>query len=219
MKNYNNILNFANFFLKLAAKMSKLEAADLLGVNADDDLGKIKTKYREMVMTHHPDRGGSEKMMKKINEAFETLTKAEDHTHPRSHHRKDVRVEEEPITPNKKDIRWCKQYIKEVSKQYGNVHEYTLWNFDGMFFRDVMTVETNEECFPLAALVFEELVDFFKTVAIFISISNNEILLLRLNGQDVHNENKIYTRDSFSANPGNDRSFVRKLREEFDRYR
>ena len=34
---------------------------------------EIKKKYREMAMKHHPDRGGSEDMMKKVNTAWDSI--------------------------------------------------------------------------------------------------------------------------------------------------
>ncbi|NCC84686.1 MAG: J domain-containing protein [Clostridia bacterium] len=37
---------------------------------------ELKREYRRLVMIHHPDRGGSEDAMKRLNEEYETLFKA-----------------------------------------------------------------------------------------------------------------------------------------------
>lgn len=214
--NYNNILKFAQLFLKLS-HMSKETARNILEVSEDASLNDIKSAYRSKVLKHHPDRGGSEEMMKKVNEAFEILSLPEKHhKHHRHHAHHSEYVDQEPVEPNFRDLRYCKKYIKQESEKNGPTREFTLWNFDGSFFRDVMTVETNEESFPLAASIFERWIDFFKPLAIFVSIGDNQIKLLKINGQPVHNQNKIYIHDSFNANPGNDQSFVRELRKEFE---
>jgi len=46
----------------------------ILGVNENASQEDIKKAYRKLAMGHHPDKGGSDDMFKKINEAYETLS-------------------------------------------------------------------------------------------------------------------------------------------------
>lgn len=48
---------------------------DILGIPQDSDLSTIKKAFRKLAKVHHPDKGGDEEMFKKIQEAYEKLTK------------------------------------------------------------------------------------------------------------------------------------------------
>ncbi len=45
----------------------------VLGVNSTSNFGDIKKAYRKLSIKNHPDRGGNPEVMKKINEAYQTL--------------------------------------------------------------------------------------------------------------------------------------------------
>ncbi len=47
----------------------------ILGLKLGVSKKEIKAKHRELVKKHHPDKGGSDKKMKDINEAYEKLYK------------------------------------------------------------------------------------------------------------------------------------------------
>lgn len=46
----------------------------VLGIDADASPEDIKTAYRKLAHTHHPDKGGCEEKFKEINEAYATLS-------------------------------------------------------------------------------------------------------------------------------------------------
>ena len=54
-------------------KMSRREAAQILGVRESADAKRIKDAHRRILMANHPDKGGSPFMAAKINEAKELL--------------------------------------------------------------------------------------------------------------------------------------------------
>ena len=46
----------------------------VLGVAPSTPLGEIRRVYRKLAFTHHPDKGGSEDRMKRINAAYDAVT-------------------------------------------------------------------------------------------------------------------------------------------------
>lgn len=46
---------------------------EILGVNENATQDEIKKAYRKLAVKHHPDKGGSEELFKKISEAYDTL--------------------------------------------------------------------------------------------------------------------------------------------------
>ncbi|XP_068148477.1 mitochondrial import inner membrane translocase subunit TIM14 isoform X3 [Drosophila tropicalis] len=57
-------------------KMSKREAALILGVNPSANKLKIKDAHKKIMLLNHPDRGGSPYLAAKINEAKDFLDSA-----------------------------------------------------------------------------------------------------------------------------------------------
>ena len=56
-------------------KMSKREAALILGVRESATLERIKDAHRKILIINHPDKGGSAYLGAKINEAKDLLMK------------------------------------------------------------------------------------------------------------------------------------------------
>ena len=56
-------------------KMTKREAALILGVRENSSLDRIKKQHRKILLINHPDRGGSPYVSAKINEAKDLLIK------------------------------------------------------------------------------------------------------------------------------------------------
>ncbi|KAE9556512.1 hypothetical protein FO519_000206 [Halicephalobus sp. NKZ332] len=55
------------------AKMSKREAALILGINPTTKQQKIREAHKKIMIINHPDRGGSPYLAAKINEAKDLL--------------------------------------------------------------------------------------------------------------------------------------------------
>ena len=55
--------------------MSASEAEQILGLSGRYSASEVKSSYRKMSLKHHPDKGGSTEMMKKVNAAYEMLKK------------------------------------------------------------------------------------------------------------------------------------------------
>ena len=56
-------------------KMSRREAALILGVRESAEPARIRDRHRKLLMQNHPDQGGSTFIAGKLNEAKELLTK------------------------------------------------------------------------------------------------------------------------------------------------
>ncbi|NIP72711.1 MAG: DnaJ domain-containing protein [Gammaproteobacteria bacterium] len=64
------------FWAALQADEQRHEALAVLGLCEPVDFATIKRRYRELAMHHHPDRGGSDAHLQRINEAMAVLTRA-----------------------------------------------------------------------------------------------------------------------------------------------
>lgn len=51
---------------------------ETLGIPRDSDESTVKKAYRKLVMKHHPDKGGDPEQFKKIQSAYDRITKGED---------------------------------------------------------------------------------------------------------------------------------------------
>jgi hypothetical protein len=61
------------FWLALARHDARDDALKLLGLSDPIDNTSIRKRYREMVMQHHPDRGGETGMLQQLNSAISKL--------------------------------------------------------------------------------------------------------------------------------------------------
>lgn len=59
-----------------ARKESLLDAYDVLGVSPDDPVDLVKDVYKRKIMYYHPDKGGSDEKMKRLNKAYELIMQA-----------------------------------------------------------------------------------------------------------------------------------------------
>ena len=65
----------ADFWRRLAGTDERAAALAVLGLADPVDTVAIKLRYRELVMQHHPDRGGDTARLQEINEAMAWLTR------------------------------------------------------------------------------------------------------------------------------------------------
>ncbi len=62
-----------SFWQRFVAMDDRQLALDQLGLADPVEYGDIKSRYRRLVMEHHPDRGGDHERLQLINEAMRTL--------------------------------------------------------------------------------------------------------------------------------------------------
>ena len=67
-------LNSARYYAGgFEEKMSKREAMLILNLKSLDDTVAVKNNYKRLLMGNHPDKGGSQYLAQKINEAKKTI--------------------------------------------------------------------------------------------------------------------------------------------------
>ena len=63
-------------FREYITEMSQADAVKLLGLSSSFSAAELKAAYKKSALKNHPDKGGSEEMMKKVNDAYDTLKKS-----------------------------------------------------------------------------------------------------------------------------------------------
>lgn len=111
----------------------------------------------------------------------------------------------------------AKMDIYEKAKQAGGgIKGYSIWAFDGSFFRGAFEAYMNPQTFGFAGEVMEfwnsKGGNPYPTKAVFVSTGGNTIQCIRLNGKDVSGQNITFQHKSMNKNPGNDPQFVDMLR-------
>ena len=113
------------------------------------------------------------------------------------------------------DLNFCKKTAWEISGKppCNKDNEYTIWNWDGNFFRGVFSVyAVPEKLFEISKMM-QEWDSWINSTAVFFTKKNdsNRIYLVNLRGKEI-NPPKEFEHESFNANAGNDQSFVNFLR-------
>ncbi len=62
-----------DFWRRYLAPERRRQALAVLGLDAGADAGTIRARYRQLVMRHHPDRGGDKDTLQRINRAYACL--------------------------------------------------------------------------------------------------------------------------------------------------
>jgi hypothetical protein len=200
---------------------------------------EIKSARNRLAKLYHTDVGGDHEKMSEVNVAYEFLkSKGFDSNSardvwPSPGARWKSTYKSEGMPPWQTDFRstnqfgkdyndmnFCKKAIYEESiKNSDDIKEFTLWAWDGSFFRSTMTVNTNEDTFDFAGIVMEKWSSGLngQIVAVFCNQKYSKGLrLLRLYGKNVFKEkNIIETHDSVNDNPGNDISFNVEMRKKY----
>ena len=63
------------FWQRFIAMDERQQALEKLGLSDPIEYSRIKSRYRRLVMEHHPDRGGDHESLQLVNEAMRTLDK------------------------------------------------------------------------------------------------------------------------------------------------
>jgi hypothetical protein len=217
------------------AAMSYRDAVALfrkLGVDpATLDAPALKKAYRRLAMQHHPDQSGDATIFKELSSAWDTLQKGgggaqytsytppdEASDYPQWANagysggmRHNPRIRREDYS----DVNYVKKRMWELSGE--SRQEWTIWSFDGNYFRGCTTVYGNPSIFHDMADAMLELDDkFFNKKAIFVNRRDgHDLLLIWLDGEYI-DPPIPFEHDSFNANPGNDQSFTRGLTAELE---
>ena len=68
-QSYDEIFGSGHYKGGFEAKMSRAEAAKILGVSTTSSKDAVKKAHKRLMLINHPDRGGSAYMATKVNEA------------------------------------------------------------------------------------------------------------------------------------------------------
>lgn len=118
------------------------------------------------------------------------------------------------------DLNFCRKTAWEISGKppFDKDHEYTIWNWDGNFFRGVFSVyAVPEKLFDISKMMVEW-DNWNHSAAVFVTQKTkpNKIFVVNVQGRKIDPPLKL-EHDSFNSNPGNDNSFVSMLRRSFPR--
>ena len=225
---------------KEARLMSLDKALQMLGVRQNMTKEEIKKRYRELALKYHPDktRGDkkSEDLFKLISEAYQVVsdsgfkTKSDPKQHwtpPRREYtgrgvpswQTDPMSSYNRVGKDFRDINFCKKTIYDEAKKHGEVNRYSVWAWDGSFFRGTWSVFANPQVFGLigeAMEIWNGSGNPYNTVAVFVQPHASKTLeLVRENGVDVSGQGITHEHESFNGNPGNDQHFSRLMREKY----
>ena len=220
--------------LRILNEMTRSQAIQIFASNGVNPSGlsvdQLKKAHRQLALKNHPDRGGDPETMKNINAAYDVLKGGSGGGDVRSTQNTRYEPKETPvwamagysggIKPNGHifrndytDVNFIKKSIWELSGH--SKDEWTIWGFDGHYFRGVTTVFGNEKVFPEMAKAMvtwqTKGANSYPIRAVFVSPKKNpqQLTLIWLDGK-VHAP-VILRHDSFNANPGNDQMFTRNL--------
>lgn len=205
----------------------------------------LKAARKRLMMQNHPDKAGTAGLeaAKEINAAYDILKVSGlktnqtrdagaywyDTTSGKSRPYTDERDADEDTSwdtdsrgshhiSGKNDINYFKKRMWELCGK-SRENRYTIWNFDGYFFRGCVTVFGSPKIFPEMAKGMREWDSSCNSRAVFVTHnSSSDLYLIWSDGQD-HNPPIPFEHDSFNRNPGNDQRFMRKLPEMLDKIR
>lgn len=183
-----------------------------LGVDTEEmSKDELKKAYRKLMMQHHPDTGGDLEQAKELSVAYTALQNRDAMDRLGKKYRP-----EEPAAPSvKKDFRhidYVKQWFEEqVEGQPAQM--WTVFNFDGHFFRGQFTVRANHTLFPKMAEIMR-FWDFHGSEAILVGtrsmLEKGTIAVIDVRGEIINPFVTLYF-DSPNLNPSNDAQFTNKL--------
>ena len=202
-------------WIDILVEMSAAEARSVffqLGVNTNYlTPAELKSKYRQLMMQHHPDRGGDVAVAQQLSSAYDALKDT-----PASASASRA-PEPEPTKPSRKatfhDLDYVKQWFAEQTEGKAK-QQWTVMNFDGRFFRGMFTVPGNHDLFPDMARIMKIWDRFDDCRAVLVGtrsmLEKGSVAVIWCDGADVRPIVSL-SFDSMNLNPANDQSFVRDL--------
>lgn len=193
---------------------------------------KLRSTWIRLVQKYHPDRaGGDSQTLARINSAYDTL---KNQGKPAASPSKDP-ASSAPKEPTSRqpawqtdprsayngwaredytDLNWFKKRMWELSGQ--SKHRYTIWAYDGRYFRGAVTVFGSREIYQHMA---RAMVDHttrggnrYPVEAVFVQDNDHPevLMLVWLNGKDLRPPVPL-EHESSNANPSNDQVFMKML--------
>lgn len=226
-----------------ALTVFKFHGADATGLDA----AALKKEFRKLAMANHPDRGGDEEKLKEITQAYAVLEKsgtggktsdsygndAQYGTHAYRNtddggeypvwamagHSGGMRSNARIRREDYHDLNFIKKTMWELSGQ--SRKEYTVWQFDGQYFRHVFTVYGSPEIYEemtKAMIVWGSGSNPYHTAAILIQTKRDgkRLYITYANGESYAEYPVEIYHDSFNDNPGNDTYFVSELQDKLE---
>jgi hypothetical protein len=200
------------------------------------DPAQLKLAYRKLIGQHHPDRNPQgTAATQAINDAYDVLKtgRGGSGSAPHgstAHARRPAQAPEHAewaqagwsggaressniYRNDYTDVNFIKKSMWEKSGH--SKTEWTIWGYDGAFFRGVVTVYGNAKIFPEMA---KAMITWqtkggnpYSCRAVFVQQRHlKELLLIYADGKFYPTPVR-FEHDSFNQNPGNDQAFVRRL--------
>lgn len=188
---------------------------------------KLRAAWADLSIHHHPDKGGNVETMQNINSAYDLLksTSISSFGDMDKHDQENDELETwqtddramRDSNPKKPDINYYKKtaWILSGKPEPSDKNKYTFWNWDGYYLRGVFTVYTTPAYWYEVSNLMVEWDKHYRSKAVFVSDPkvNNIVYLVNKHGKKVDPPQPI-EHESFNANPGNDWSFINRMRKE-----
>lgn len=223
------LLHLIEMTVDQAVKIFVTHGEDVRGADAK----RVKSARNALVRKFQNDlRTGGESDLKLINAAYDVLKNGVPVDRPYRSSRPDADADrsyyrskpaDEPSRQDYTDVRYLKQHIAELARASGGkVREWTIWGFDGHFFRGAVTVWGCPEVFKdMAEAMYKWQTgggNPYPCRAVFVTKNDtpDKTWLIYADDQMYDLDSPVFEFDSPNMNPGNDQSFVRKLPELLD---
>jgi len=140
-----------------------------------------------------------------------------DESHPRQWKHKDIPTVTDEFGPEMADLKHVKAYIEKLAGNHpGEGQNFTVWSYDGAFFRNCFTVQVPNTMLSTVGKVMQHWTEKgaspHQCKAVFVTLPGDKLVrLIRKDGRDMAGRGVEFEHDSFNQNPGNDQSFLRSL--------
>jgi len=187
-----------------------------------------KDSYRELVRKFQSGLSGqdyrAQDSLKMVNAAWDVLKNEPQSTDTGGF--SDTRASAQRGTQQGKhdytNINYIKQHLYDLALETGDpIRKWTIWGFDGHFFRGTVTVEGNPKIFKdMAEAMFTWQTqggNSYPCRAVFVSHTSEPQTIYLIYADDIIYDNPIpFYHESFNQNPSNDKHFVDSLPDRLD---